>query len=151
MMQKNLKNIEILAQHGYSSESTQRDLSSEYQQDRVKWFHKNVCVLVLWTKVASALEGLNSFPTSTYNHCTLGISQCSCYLSKLFRLDKPPFSMHEHLEHTHGLMEMLISWYYINVSRRCISKPSKIYQRYLMEERLLEEYTQISLLYELVW
>ena len=41
MMQKKLKMTETLA-HGYSSEST---------------FFKNVCVLVLWIKVASALEG----------------------------------------------------------------------------------------------
>ena len=44
--------------HGYSSESTQRDLSKEYQYDRVKMVFKNICVLVLWTKEASALEGL---------------------------------------------------------------------------------------------
>ena len=49
--------IETLA-HGYSSESTPRELSNEYQHDRVKMFFKNLCVLVLWTKVASALEGL---------------------------------------------------------------------------------------------
>ena len=45
--------------HGYSSESTQRELSNEYQDDRVWMVFKNCCVLVLWTKVASALEGLN--------------------------------------------------------------------------------------------
>ena len=44
--------------NGYSSESTQRELSDEYQHDRVKMVFKNLCVLVLWTKVASALEGL---------------------------------------------------------------------------------------------
>ena len=42
----------------YSSESTQRELSHEYQHDKVSMFIKNLCVLVLWTKVASALEGL---------------------------------------------------------------------------------------------
>ena len=44
--------------HGYSSESAQRVLSNEYQHDRVKMFFKNVCIHMLWTKVASALEGL---------------------------------------------------------------------------------------------
>ena len=37
---------------------TQRDLSNEYQHYRVWMVFKNLCVLVLWTKVASALEGL---------------------------------------------------------------------------------------------
>ena len=44
--------------HGYSCESTQRELSNEYQYDRVKMFFKNLCVIVHWTKVVSALEGL---------------------------------------------------------------------------------------------
>ena len=43
----------------YSSESTQRELSNEYKHDRVSMVSKNICVFVLWTKVASALEGLN--------------------------------------------------------------------------------------------
>ena len=43
--------------HGYSSESTQRELSNECQNDRVKLDVKNVWVLVLWTKIASALGG----------------------------------------------------------------------------------------------
>ena len=49
--------IETLA-HEYSSESTQRELSNEYQHDRVKMVFKNLCILFLWTIVASALEGL---------------------------------------------------------------------------------------------
>ena len=44
--------------NGYSSESTPRELSNEYQNDRVWMIFKNLCVLVLWMKVASALEGL---------------------------------------------------------------------------------------------
>ena len=40
--------------NGYSPESTQRELSNEYQHDRVQ----KLCFLVLWKKVASALEGL---------------------------------------------------------------------------------------------
>ena len=43
--------------HGYSAEKNQQDLSNEYQHDRV---YKNCCVLVLGTKVASALEGLTA-------------------------------------------------------------------------------------------
>ena len=44
--------------NGYSSESAQRELSNEYQQDRVWMVFKDVCLLVLWMKVVSALEGL---------------------------------------------------------------------------------------------
>ena len=49
--------IETMA-NGYSYESTQRELSNEYQHDRVQMIFKNLCVLVPWMKVASALEGL---------------------------------------------------------------------------------------------
>ena len=44
--------------YGYSSESTQQELSNEYQHDRVWTIFKNLCILVFWTKVALALEGL---------------------------------------------------------------------------------------------
>ena len=44
--------------YGYSSKKTQGELSNEYQHDRVYMVFKNLCILVLWTKVASALEGL---------------------------------------------------------------------------------------------
>ena len=54
MMQKI---TETLA-NGYSSESTQPELSKEYQHDRVWMVFKNLCLLVLWMGVASALEGL---------------------------------------------------------------------------------------------
>ena len=43
----------------YSSESAQQELSNEYQHDMVEMDFENLCVLVLWTKVASALEGLS--------------------------------------------------------------------------------------------
>ena len=44
--------------NGYSSESTQGELSNEYQHDRVYIVFKDLCILVLWTKVVSALGGL---------------------------------------------------------------------------------------------
>ena len=50
--------IETLA-HGYSSESTQQELSNDYQHDRVQMVFKNLCIIVLLMKVASAMEGLN--------------------------------------------------------------------------------------------
>ena len=57
-MQKTKKMTETMA-HGYATVSTQRELSDEYQHDRVWMFFKNLCFLVLCTKVALALEGLN--------------------------------------------------------------------------------------------
>ena len=54
--------------HGYSSESTRRELSNEYFHDMVKMVFKNLCVLVLWTKVALALKGLTEKKCS---HCTM--------------------------------------------------------------------------------
>ena len=58
-MQKKRKINETLA-NGYSSESIRRELSNEYQDDRVSMFFQEFCILVLWTKVVSALEGLNA-------------------------------------------------------------------------------------------
>ena len=46
--------------NGYSYESTRRELSNEYQHDRVSMVFKSICVLLLWRKVASALEGLSN-------------------------------------------------------------------------------------------
>ena len=54
---KKRKITETLA-NGYSSESTRRELSNEYQDDRVSMVFQESCILVLWTKVVSALEGL---------------------------------------------------------------------------------------------
>ena len=51
IMEKSWKITETLA-HGYSFEIAQRKLSNEYQHDRVSTFFKNLCFLVLWTKVA---------------------------------------------------------------------------------------------------
>ena len=59
--------IEILA-NGYSSESTQQELSNEYQQDRVKMFSKKV-VFALWTKVASSLERLRDIAYFLCSEC----------------------------------------------------------------------------------
>ena len=61
MMQKTWKMTGNLA-NGYSSESILRELSNEYQHDSVQMVFQNVCVLVLWMKVASALEGLKGPP-----------------------------------------------------------------------------------------
>ena len=45
--------------NGYSSESTQRELSNEYQHDRFYMVFKDFCIFVHWANVTSALEGLN--------------------------------------------------------------------------------------------
>ena len=46
---------EILA-HGYSSQSTQQELSDEYEYDRVKMIFKILCFFVHWTKVTPAAK-----------------------------------------------------------------------------------------------
>ena len=53
--------------HWYSFDSTQRELSNEYQHDRVWMVFKNICIVVQWRKVASALEGL-IFRYATTHH-----------------------------------------------------------------------------------
>ena len=55
MMQKKLKMFETLS-HGYSSQSTQRELINECQHDRVKKVFKNVCILVIWTLECEDLD-----------------------------------------------------------------------------------------------
>ena len=64
---KHLKMTETLA-HGYSSESTQRELSNECQHDRVNMVFNTLCALVLWRKVASALQGVRW----NVRRCSLG-------------------------------------------------------------------------------
>ena len=64
MMQKNWKMTETLAR-GCLSGSTQFELSNEYQHDKVKVFFKNLCIHVLWMKVALALEGLSFWSITT--------------------------------------------------------------------------------------
>ena len=59
--------------NGYSSESTQRGLSNEYQHDRVWKVFINLCICVLWMKVASALEGLRQ--PSLLSHRISGLSK----------------------------------------------------------------------------
>ena len=54
------KITETLA-NGYSSESTRHELSNEYQDDRVSMVFHESCILVLWTKIVSALEGLRLY------------------------------------------------------------------------------------------
>ena len=44
--------------HGYASESSQRDLSSEYQHDRVQIFFKNMFVFQLWTSSIEWVKGI---------------------------------------------------------------------------------------------
>ena len=50
---KKQKSIETLA-NGYPSESTQQELSNEYEHDFVRMILTIFCILVYWTKVASA-------------------------------------------------------------------------------------------------
>ena len=69
---KNPKKMTETLAHGYSSESTQWELSNGYQHDRVEKVFINLCVLVLRIKVASALEGLDKDLTSMTETLALG-------------------------------------------------------------------------------
>ena len=67
--------------NGYSYESTQWELSYEYQHERVKMFFENLCVFVHWTKVALALEGLKHFQKwvdFVLEHKVLEVEQTNC-------------------------------------------------------------------------
>ena len=68
------KFTETLA-NGYSSERTRQELSNEYQDDRVSMVFQESCILVLKTKVVSALEGLRSI---TIKHISLFTRVESC-------------------------------------------------------------------------
>ena len=81
MMQKTWKITETLA-NGYSSESTRRELSNEYQHDRVLMIFTNICIFVLWKKVASALEGL----TGNRRHLSFPITWSIVGLFKIWLL-----------------------------------------------------------------
>ena len=59
---KNLKKMTETLANGYSFESAQRELSNEYQYDRVYMVFKSFCVLVLWTKQASTLTKIDTGP-----------------------------------------------------------------------------------------
>ena len=59
--------------NGYSSERTLRELSNGYQHERVKMLFKNLCILVLWTKVTSALEGLKYHISKQHLAISLGM------------------------------------------------------------------------------
>ena len=72
MMQKTFKMTETL-RNGYSSETTQRELSNEYLHGRAWLFFINFCILVLWMKVASALEGLKCMDSLSTSNITYEI------------------------------------------------------------------------------
>ena len=59
MLHKTLEITETLA-NGYSSQSTQHELSNEYQHGSVHIVSKDFCILVSCTKVASAFKELNT-------------------------------------------------------------------------------------------
>ena len=67
LCKKKQKITETLA-NGYSFDSTERELSNEYRQDRVSMVFINLSILVLWTKVASALEGLRWSGSNVVNY-----------------------------------------------------------------------------------
>ena len=69
-LSKNLKQMTETQAHSFSSDSTQQELSNEYQHDQVSMVFQNLCILVLWTKV---LEGLTSKLKAF--HCSLTFAE----------------------------------------------------------------------------
>ena len=62
-------------------ECSQQELPNEYQYDRVWMIFKNLCILVLPMKVASALEGLKILAETAYhNKETVNLTHSRCLL-----------------------------------------------------------------------
>ena len=62
MIFKNHRNPFMLTEtvaNGYSSDSTQRELSNEYQHDRVKMIFISFCFFVHWTKFSLSSRRVN--------------------------------------------------------------------------------------------
>ena len=62
--------------HGDSSESTLQELSNEYHHDRVYMFFKDLCIHLLWIKVALALQGLKGWFQAPFTEIVTG-SYCA--------------------------------------------------------------------------
>ena len=82
--------------HRYSTESTRRELSNEYQHDRVEMVFKNLSVLVLWGKVASALRCLKGCLVARFeaslSHACVTIEHPQKHTSwLLFLIVHPPY------------------------------------------------------------
>ena len=68
--------------HGNSSESSQQELANGYQHDRVWMILKNLCIRVLFTKVASALVGLSHLHLKCTHQLNI-IRQIDSYLKNI--------------------------------------------------------------------
>ena len=77
-MQKTLKITETLA-YGYSYESTQRELSNEYQDSVKMVFEVFFAFFCLGKKVSSALEGLRYTVEPVYIEHSREMKKCSIY------------------------------------------------------------------------
>ena len=88
IMQKNPKITGTLA-HEYSSVSAKRELSYKYQHDRDKMVLKNLCILVLWKNVASALGLILQLLPSTLSHTLLKNLHLNLQLFLIFIDYKP--------------------------------------------------------------
>ena len=83
------KMTETLA-NGYSFKSTQRELSNEYQHDRVWMFIKDLCILVHWMNIAVTntpglpLAVCSAYPAPCDVWKTLGFTGSSARLSRFY-------------------------------------------------------------------
>ena len=72
----------------FSFESTQQELSNEYQHGKVYMVFKNLCILVLWTKVASALKRLKCTKAISGSKVVYGWQKlwpCICVFLKMLQ------------------------------------------------------------------
>ena len=63
--------------HRYASDRTQWELTNEYQHGRDWIVFKNICVVLLWVKVASALDGLKKDQTQKQTYMNFLSPHCS--------------------------------------------------------------------------
>ena len=119
---KSWKMNETLA-YGYSSERTHWELSNEYQHDRIYMAFKNLCVLVLWMKVASALEGLImthlQIPINDPVHLKVIIILTKRIHQSLGHLEKQRVKIHwAVLASTVSFIHLLASWLELTLGTR---------------------------------
>ena len=83
---------------GFSLERTHRELSNEHQHNSVWMVFKNLRILVLWTKVASASEGLRTFQAKvvigiiklSLNNILMGIQKYYLNRERSDLINEPP-------------------------------------------------------------
>ena len=124
-MQKSWKIAETLA-HEYSSESTHRELSNEYQHERVCMVTQNLCTSLLWTRIVSAYEGLKAaenYPNLILLRNIYILRNAAKHLSLLF----PFFTQFIYILVRNSIVssQPLCCWWLIFAKTKWCKKPGK--------------------------